>query len=142
MLNYWRCELTNRSQSPRGKRTSFFYRREQAKPDLFRPRQSGHAESPLCPSSGLCSAFRRYVVRVRIDFIGFIIFSHQSLGKTFKVTIIYKKVSATFLPYYTRGPPALEQLRPTKKLEPHPPYKSSKEEPLSPEKRGFNKCQE
>ena len=24
--------------------------------DLFRTRQSGHAESPLCPSSGLCSA--------------------------------------------------------------------------------------
>lgn len=125
-MNYWRCELTNRSQSPRGKRTCFFYRREHsmAKPDLFRPRQSGHAESPLCPSSGLCCAFRRYVVRVRICFIGFIIFSHQSLGKTFKVTIIYKKVSATFLPYYTRGPPALEQLRPTKKLEPRSlPYR-------------------
>ncbi|XVE90126.1 hypothetical protein DITRI_Ditri20bG0052800 [Diplodiscus trichospermus] len=30
-----------------------------AKPDLFRPHQSGHAESPLCPSSGLRSAFRR-----------------------------------------------------------------------------------
>ena len=30
--------------------------------------------------------------------LGFIIFSQKSLGKTFKVTIIYKKVSSTFLP--------------------------------------------
>ena len=65
--------------------------------------------------------------------LGFIIFSQKSLGKTFKVTIIYKKVSSTFLPYYTRVPPVLEQLRPTKKLEP----RSLKRNPYRPRRGGL-----